>query len=120
MSEFVFLFRASDEDARAALGTPEMAQKSLQAWLAWIRDLEARGHLANPGQPLARSGKVVRGGDKIVTDGPFVESKDMVLGFIIVAARDMTQAIELAGGCPMLVGAGSVEIRPVEALNFPG
>jgi hypothetical protein len=116
MNEFVFLFRASDESAQAAMGTPEAAQRAMAAWLGWIRSLESNGHLKNPGQPLARSGKVVRGSKKVVIDGPFVESKDMVLGFIIVSARDMKQAIELANGCPMLLGEGSVEIRPVDVL----
>ena len=45
MSEFVFLFRATGVEQREAMGTPERAQKSLQAWLAWIRELEANGHL---------------------------------------------------------------------------
>jgi hypothetical protein len=45
MSEFVYLFRTTDADARLAMGSPEQAQKSMQAWLAWIRELEANGHL---------------------------------------------------------------------------
>lgn len=113
MSEFVYLFRASNAEQRQAMGTPEQAQKSMQAWLGWIRELEANGHLKNPGQPLDTAGKVVRGKKRVVTDGPYVEAKDMVLGFIIVEARDLAQATELAHGCPMLEGAGSVEIRPV-------
>jgi hypothetical protein len=114
MSEFVYLFRASGEGRRAALGTPERAQRSLQAWLAWTRELEANGHLKDPGQPIEPTGKVVRGKEKVVTDGPFVEAKEMVLGFIIIEARDLAQAVELSKGCPMLQGDGSVEIRPVE------
>ena len=114
MSEFVYLFRASAAGRREALGTPERAQRSLQAWLAWIRDLEVKGHLKNPGEPLEPAGRVVRGSKKAVTDGPYVEAKEMVLGFIIVEARDLAQAVELAGGCPMLEGDGSVEVRPVE------
>ena len=117
MSEFVFLFRASDQSRQAAMGTPERAQQSLQAWLAWIRELEAKGHLKSPGQPLDAAGRVVRGQNKIVTDGPYVEAKDMVLGFIIVEARDLEQAAELSKGCPMLRGDGSVEIRPVRTVN---
>jgi len=113
MSEFVYLFRASPEDQREAMGTPERAQRSLQTWLVWIRDLEARGHLKHPGQPLATEGTVVRGKDKLVTDGPYVEAKDLVLGFLVVDARDLAEAVELAKGCPMLSGSGSVEIRPV-------
>jgi len=116
MSKYVYLFRASADDQRAAMGTPEQAQRSLQAWLTWIRDLEAKGHLQQRGEPLLPEGSVVRGPKQVVTDGPFVEIKDMVCGFIVVEARDLAQAVELAHGCPMLYGAGSVEVRPVGAL----
>ena len=117
MSEFVYLFRSTDADRREAMGTPERAQNSLQGWLAWIRELEAGGHLKHPGQPLAATGTVVRGKPAVVTDGPYVEAKDLVLGFIVVEARDLAEAVELARGCPMLAGEGSVEIRPVETLR---
>jgi len=56
MSEFVYLFRASEAGRREAMETPEKAQRSLQAWLAWTRELEAKGHLKNPGQPIAPAG----------------------------------------------------------------
>ena len=115
MSEFVFLFRASPAEQGQVMGTPELAQKSLRVWLDWIRGLEAAGHLKNPGQPLAPTGSVVRGSGKVVTDGPYIEAKDMVLGFLIIEARDLAQAVELSRGCPMLAGEGSVEIRPVSA-----
>jgi hypothetical protein len=69
--------------------------------MEWVRDLEARGHLKDPGQPLDGSGKVVRGKDA-VTDGPHAETKDLVAGFMIIEARDLAQAAELAAGCPML------------------
>lgn len=117
MSEFVYLFRDTAAAAQEAMGTPEQAQRSLQAWLAWIRDLEAKGHLKDPGQPLAREGSVVRGARKEVTDGPYVETKDLVLGFIVVEARDLAHAADLAAGCPVVQGGGSVEIRPVAALS---
>ena len=63
----------------------------MEAWSAWIRQLEASGHLKNRGQPLAPTGKVVRGAPAAVTDGPYAEAKDLVLGFIIVEARDMAR-----------------------------
>jgi hypothetical protein len=114
MSQFVFLFRATAAEQQQAMGTPERAQRSMQTWLTWIRALEAKGHLENPGQPLDRAGKMVRGKKRVVTDGPYAEAKDLVLGFIIVRARDLDEAAELAAGCPMLEGeSGSVEIRPV-------
>ncbi len=95
------------------MGTPERAQRSLQAWLTWIKQLEAGGLLKNPGLPLERTGKTVRGKELDVTDGPFTEAKDIVLGFIVVAARDLEHALEIARGCPLVLGGGAVEIRPV-------
>lgn len=118
MSDFVYLFRATEAGQQAAMGTPEAAQRSMQAWLAWMRDLEAKGHLKNPGQPLEPAGKVVRGQKRVVTDGPYVEAKDLVLGFIVVEARDLEQAVELSTGCPIVEGGGSVEVRPVRKLAF--
>ena len=118
MSEFVYLFRASDAGRRAAMGTPEQAQRSLETWRAWIQELEANGHLKDPGQPLDPGGAVVRGpaAAVTVTDGPYVEAKDMVLGFIVVEARDIDEAVELAHGCPIVQGGGSIEVRPVHQL----
>lgn len=113
MSEFVLLFRTGEAQARTAMGTPERAAQSMNVWLAWLRELESSGHLQSPGQPLATTGKVVRGPNGVVTDGPFVEVKDLVLGFMIVEARDIDEAAELAKGCPMVAGGGSVEVRPV-------
>ncbi|MFZ5890431.1 MAG: YciI family protein [Myxococcota bacterium] len=116
MSEFVFLFRSSEDDYQQAMGTPERAQQSMQRWLTWIRELEQNGNLKNPGQPLERGGRVVRGKEHTITDGPFTETKDVVLGFIVIEARDLTHATELAKGCPIVNGGGAVEIRPVATL----
>jgi hypothetical protein len=115
MSEFVYLFRTSEEKRREAMGTPERSQKSMQAWLEWMRELEAKGHLKSRGQPLDFAGKVLHGSKKTVTDGPYVEAKDLVAGFIVVEAKDLAHAVELARGCPMLAGEGLVEVRPVIA-----
>lgn len=112
MSQFVYLFRASAADTRAAMG-PERVQQSLQAMMAWFKDLESKGHLKNPGLPLEPRGHVVSGTGGVITDGPYAEAKDLVLGFIVIEARDMPQAIELARSCPMVTGGATVEIRPV-------
>jgi hypothetical protein len=115
MSEFVFLFRTNEEDRRQAMGTPENAQRSIQAWIGWMRDLQEKGKLKDRGRPLQTAGKVAR--KKGVTDGPYAETKDIVLGFIIVEARDLAEATDLARGCPMLQGEGSVEVRAVDELR---
>ena len=118
MSEFVYLYRMADAARQEAMGTPERAQQSMQRWMIWMRDLEAKGHLKDRGQPLERVGKIVRGPEPSVTDGPFIEAKDLVGGFSIVEAESIERATELAAGCPILAGGGTVEVRPVMKMDF--
>ena len=54
----------------------------------------------------------------VVTDGPFVEGKEEVGGYLIVAAKDLNEAVELAKSCPILENNGTVEVRPIE--HIPG
>jgi len=118
MAEFIYLYRNDPASRKEHMGTPEAAQKSMQRWMAWMRDLETKGHLKSAGQPLEEGGKVVRGPAKAITDGPFVEAKDVIGGYSIIEARDIAQAAELAKGCPAVDGVGSVEVRPVMKMDF--
>ena len=56
----------------------------------------------------------VRDGETLVTDGPFVETKEVLGGYFVADCKDLDQAIDLAQRVP-LVGQGSVEIRPLVA-----
>jgi len=118
MSQFLYLYRMTADSRQAAMGTPEQAQQSMQRWMTWMRELDTKGHLKDRGQPLERTGKVVRGQQKSVTDGPYLEAKDLVGGFTLVEARDIDQAVELSRGCPILDGGGSVEVRPVMKMDM--
>ena len=118
MSEFVFLFRSGDEEHRAAMGSPKQAEVTMKKWIAWIKELGEKGQLLNPGQPLERVGKVVKGRQKLVTDGPYAESKDIVGGFMLVQARDLAHAAEISTGCPIFENGGLVEVRPVIKLDL--
>jgi hypothetical protein len=113
MSEFTYLFRGRDTTA-----SPEQMQKTMEKWVAWFKELGAKGHLKEPGHPLENTGKVVKGKEKIVNDGPFAEAKDVVGGYIVVEAKDLTHAVELSKGCPILEAGGSVEVRPIQKLNM--
>ena len=93
-------------------------QQSMQRLMAWRNYLDKKGHLKDRGQPLERTGKVVRGQQKTVTDGPYTEAKDLVGGFTLIEARDIDQAVELSRGCPILEGCGSVEVRPVMTMDM--
>jgi hypothetical protein len=90
----------------------------MQRWMAWFKQLGENGHLKNPGHPLERTGKLVKGKQKTVTDGPFAESKDIVGGYTIVEARDLEQAVELSKGCPIFEREGMVEVRPIMPINM--
>jgi hypothetical protein len=116
MSEYVLLYRSTAEAHQAAMGTPASAQKSMVKWRAWMNDMSAKGYLKNAGVPLVREGNVVVGQQKTVTDGPFTETKEVVGGFSLVEARDLAHAVQIASGCPILEGGGSVEVRPVLAM----
>ena len=108
MSEFLFLYRGGESG-----GSPERMQQTMQKWMAWLKELGEKGHLKDQGQPLERTGKLVKGRQKTVTDGPFPEAKDIVGGYTLIEARDLAQAAELSKGCPIFESDGAVEVRPV-------
>jgi hypothetical protein len=113
MSEYVFLYRGGARDR-----SPEQMQQMMQKWMAWMKDLGANGHLKDRGQPLERAGKLVQGRQKTVTDGPFAEAKDVVGGYTLIEAEDLSEAVELSKGCPIFEVEGAVEVRPVMKLNM--
>jgi hypothetical protein len=83
-------------------------------------DLEAKGQYlgASPLHPISTATSVrVREGKRLVTDGPFAETREQLGGYFLVEARDLDEAIAIAGRIP---GArkGTVEIRPI--LELPG
>jgi hypothetical protein len=114
MSEFLYLYRGGERPS----GSPDQMQRQMQTWMAWMKELGDRGHLKNPGHPLERAGKLVKGPQKTVTDGPFAEAKDVVGGYTLVEATDLAQAVELTAGCPILAIGGFVEVRPIMKMSL--
>jgi len=108
MSEFVYLYRGGQRPT-----SPAQGEQQMQKWAAWLQELTQTGHIKDRGQPLEAEGKVVRGKQKIVTDGPYPESKDLVGGYTLVEAKDLAEAAELSKGCPIFESDGLVEVRPV-------
>lgn len=108
MSQFLFVYRGG----MGAGASPAEMQQQMQRWMTWLKELGEKGFIKDPGQPLERTGKVVSGKQKLVTDGPYAE-KDLVSGFTLVQAQDLKQATELSLGCPIFAYDGSVEVRPV-------
>jgi hypothetical protein len=113
MSEFTYLYRG-----RYTSASPEQRQKHLEKWVAWFKELGVKGHLKDLGHPLEGTGMVVKGSQKIVTDGPYAEAKDVVGGYSLIEATDLAHAVEISKGCPILEVGGSVEVRPLQQLNM--
>ena len=94
----------------------EADQKALtRDSLAYDVELEKAGHMvvAEALQSLATASTVrVRDSEMEVIDGPFIESKEHLLGFILVEARDRAEAVRIAAGIP-LARHGAIEVRPV-------
>ncbi len=112
MKDFLFLFRGGSAPA-----SPEEGQKRMHRWTSWIEGLAKAGKTKG-GFPLETGGKYLSGPNKLVTDGPYAESKEVVGGYLIVTANDLAGAAELAKGCPIFGEGGSVEVRPIMPMNM--
>lgn len=110
MKDYLFLFRQPDYDYHQY--TPEEMKILAKNWADWIGAIAAQNRLSSSGHRLAIEGKVLRA-DGLLTDGPFVEIKEMLGGFIIVKARSLQEAALLAENCPATTAGGSVEIRAI-------
>lgn len=112
MNDFIFIFRQPGAD-QSSTSTEEIAAVN-KKWNDWIGGIAAQGKLKSHGAHLQPAGKVLKPGG-VVTDGPFVEIRERLGGFIVITAESLEEATTLAHGCPALEAEGSVEIRPVFA-----
>ena len=117
MKEFLLLFRGGDAQRIAEQQTPELWQAHMMKWKAWMEKLGSQGKLVG-GQPLDKEGGVIKGKKKVVTDGPFAESKEIVGGYLMIKAGNLKEAIELSKECPIFEHDGTVEIREIQPLQM--
>lgn len=110
MKEFALLFRQPDYDYSKA--SKEEMQALQKKWHDWSGSIAAQGKFVNNGIRLSTEGKVLKAGG-VITDGPFVEIREMLGSFIVVKADNLEDATTLAHGCPAIDAGGSVEIRPI-------
>jgi hypothetical protein len=95
--------------------TPEQIAEEMKRWEAFgAETVEAGAFIAGEGLEPSQAGKTVRGGrgdERVVTDGPFAETKEQVGGFYVLECKDLDEAVEWAKRCP--ISAGAIEVRPV-------
>lgn len=105
-TKFLFLYRFPAGGQQKA-ASPEEMQAQYAAWAAWRAKFEKE---VIPGEGLKAGGVVVKGGN--VTDGPYIEAKEVMGSYAFVETDSLEQAIEIAKDCPInSVPGASVEIR---------
>lgn len=100
-----------DENALSETERKDCYMESTQL----AHDLHANGQYitANPLQPTAMATSVkVRDGKRLVTDGPFAETREQLGGYFLIEAKNLDEAIAVAAKIPM-ARKGTVEVRPV-------
>jgi hypothetical protein len=113
MAKYMLIIGGADLDKRS--GNSKLAPAMLEQYVAWMKGLQERGSYVSSGKLHDQTGRrlTVRGGE--VVDGPFIESKDAVGGFLIVEAPSLDEAAQIGRGCPVLpLQNGYVEVRVIE------
>jgi hypothetical protein len=116
MKEFLLVFRRELTQTEPQL-SPEKYQALAKQWQDWIGGLAAQNKLSATGKRMSTEGKVVRN-NKTVTNGPFVEIKEGIAGYLFVNANDIDEAVEIAKDCPIIEMGGNVELRPIVAESY--
>ena len=105
-----------DEQALSETERKECYEESTQL----AHDIHSNGQYvaANPLHPTAMATSVrVREGKRLVTDGPFAETREQLGGYFLIDAKNLDEAIAIAARIPM-ARKGTVEVRPV--IEIPG
>ncbi len=95
---------------------PQEEAAQLQAdWMTFLKEEKKSGHLLDqnglePGHTATTIS--VRNGKLLTTDGPFVETKEQLGGYVVIQARDLNEAIQVASRIPA-ARYGSIEVRPL-------
>ena len=109
-SEYLLLFRGADWPCDLS---PAELQEAMSKVRLWFEGLANQG-IMKAAQPLSDEGRIVScktGGT--IADGPFVESKEAIGGYLIVTVNTLEEAVAIARQNPMLQYGGSVEVRPI-------
>jgi hypothetical protein len=114
MKEFMMIFR-HEQAPGGAMPTEEQMQAVMSQWREWIAGIAAKGKYSGTNRLLPQ-GQTLKP-ENVITDGPYVEAKEMVGGYVIVKADSLGEAVEMAKACPNLLYGGSVEVRSVMAID---
>jgi len=117
MSEFLLIFRRETAGSEPP-PSPEQLQGMMKPWQDWMGSLAAQDKLVSSGNRLASDGRVVKPG-RVITNGPFVEIKEAIGGYIVIKAASLDEAALLSLDCPILRVGGNVEVRTIVPMDDP-
>jgi len=112
MKEYMMLFRNEKMDQVPSADQMKMV---MQQWQSWITGIAEEGKYSGTNR-LLPEGKTIKP-NNVVTDGPYLEAKEMVGGYLIVKAGSLDEAMKMAASCPGLLYGGNVEIRAVMRID---
>jgi hypothetical protein len=110
-----------DEKARAKMSEQERGA-IFQQYGAFTEGIQKSGAMqaGAPLQPSATATTVrSQNGKTVTTDGPFAETKEQLGGYYLVEAKNLDEALAIAGRVPSVRAGGSVEVRPVMQMGHP-
>lgn len=114
-----YMFLIYLDEAKFAVMSQAQRDAFVNGMMDYDEELKAGGHLIM-GEPLKLPSEAITlrawDGELTLTDGPFMETKEHLSGFILIEARDMNEAIRLGARMP-LVTVGSIELRPLDVLE---
>lgn len=112
MENFLILFRG--QDGRSLREDPDAFEAHLQRLGAWMESLKPDGEVI-AAEPLSPNATLIRTGGRVKTDGPFIEGKEMVGGYLRFKCTSRERAIAWAQACPIFeFEDGIVELRAIE------
>lgn len=112
MEKYMFIFLGGDPSHLSS----EAQQAHMQKWFDWVKKLTDDNRYVG-GEALLPGGKTISGQKKVITDGPFAESKEVVAGYFVVLAKNLNEAVEMAKDCPDYILNGIVEVREVMKMD---
>jgi hypothetical protein len=113
MKEFALIFHVEPNGGTPV--SPAEMQQRMTSWMNWMGGIAAKDRMVNTGSRLGVKDSKWLGAKGLISDGPYTEVKEFINGYIIVKGQDIDEAVSLAQGCPMLMGGGKVEVRPLVA-----
>jgi hypothetical protein len=110
MNQFLIIVRGSDHDTTS----PEEMQQRMALFGEWVQKVLDGRYVS--GAPLEETdARLLKNKTEVFTDGPFIESKEMISGYMVINAKDIDEAVELTKLNPLL-GKFQLEVRKLKPM----